>query len=458
MNHLIRVLSIALALMATSQWSPAHAEDSIQEQVDRQIKPLIEGDKIVGCVVGVLREGKTQFHGYGELARGGGKKPDERTVYEIGSITKAFTGTLLADMHLRGMLDYDDLLQKHLPETITAPSKGGSPIKLVHLASHTSGLPRLPENFAPAKPTDPYADYSPELAYAFLNDHKLRRAPGKAEYSNYGMGLLGQILANRAGKTYEELMLERIAEPLDLNDTRITLDKDQRSRLAPPHNAGLEPNHNWHFQALVGAGGIRSTAHDMLLLAEATLAKDEQPHTKAFQLAFKRRAQSEAGYYTGLGWMIARDKITRWHNGMTGGYSAALFIVPPTRTAVVVLSNTASDVTAACEKIIVSLHGGSPEPAKVRKEVAVDRKILESYVGKYELAPTFIMTVSLEKNDRLAVQATGQGKLPLYAESETKFFCKLVDAQISFEKDSSGAVTRLILHQNGLNQPAKRQE
>jgi len=358
-------------------------------------------------------------------------------------------------MSLRGEVGLDDPIQQHLPKGITAPQKGNQPLRLVHLATHTSGLPRMPANIAPANPHNPYADYTAELAYAFLNEHKLRRNPGQPEYSNYGMGLLGQILADRAGKTYEQLLAERILDPLKLKDTRITLSRDQQTRLAPPYNAALKPDHNWTFQALAGAGGVRSTASDMLKLAGATLASDQQPLTQSFELAFKRRAPTESGFHAGLGWLVARDKITRWHNGMTGGYSAAMFIVPRTKTAVVLLSNTAADTTIACEKVVVALHGGAPTPAKVRQEVAVDQAILESYVGRYELAPTFVIAVTLEEG-QLAIQATGQGKLPIFAESQTKFFCKQVDAQISFEKEASGQVKQLILHQNGLNQPAKR--
>ena len=171
--------------------------------------------------------------------RGNGDKPNGDTIYEIGSVTKAFTGTLLADMVNRGLVKLDAPLQDFMPTDVKLHLAKNQPIRLVDLASQTSGLPRLPDNMQPKDPSNPYADYTPERMFEFLGKHQLRRPPGEYEYSNLGMGLLGHMLAKQAGQTYEQLVIERICDPLKMTDTRITLSDEQRKRLAPPYNAEL---------------------------------------------------------------------------------------------------------------------------------------------------------------------------------------------------------------------------
>ena len=158
----------------------------------------------------------------------------------------------------------------------------------------------------------------------------------------------------------------------------------------------------------------------------------------------------------GLGWHIARDGVTRWHNGQTGGYSSFLGYNADKRLAVVVLCNTATDLTTTLgERILQSAAGMTVEPIGFHKEVAVDAATLEKYVGVYELAPSFALTVTLEEGQLMA-QATGQGKLRLFAASPTEFFYKEVDAQITFELGDDSKTTKLILHQNGAAVPGVR--
>lgn len=428
-------------------------------EVDRLALPLVDGKTLVGCVVGVIDGDQRAVYGYGETAIGNGRVPDGRTMYEIGSVTKAFTGTLLADMVERREVTLDQRIAELTPEGVTPPEFAGfPPITLQHLASHTSGLPRLPDNMAPKDPANPYADYTPELMYAFLNKHKLRRGPGQYEYSNYGAGLLGALLARRAGKTYEELIVERIATPLGMDDTRITLSADQAARLAPPYDRSLTPTKNWDIGALTSAGGLRSDVDDMLKLLAAALASGDDPVTRALHLAGEPRYSKPGEIGVGLGWHIALDGISRWHNGQTGGYSSFIGYIPERKLAVAVLSNTATEATTMLgERVLQAVAGMTVEPVATRSEVAVDAAVLEKYVGVYQLAPAFAITVTLE-NGQLQAQATGQAKYPIFAESPTRFFYKVVDAQLSFEVDEAGQATKLILHQNGADAPAMRVE
>jgi CubicO group peptidase (beta-lactamase class C family) len=442
--------------------APAHAGD-LQKQIDALAKPLISDGTAVGFVVGVMQGGKTRFLSYGETAKGARTAPDPDTVYEVGSVTKVFTCTLLADMVERGLMKLDDPVQQYLPINVKMPMADGKPIRLVDLATQTSGLPRMPDNFAPADPGNPFADYGQRQLFAFLNGHTLRRSPGTYEYSNLGMGLLGVVLARRAGCSYEQLLSDRITRPLGLADTRITLDDRLRRRLAPPYNAALEPERNWDFQAIAGAGAVRSTARDLLKFAQANLAGGG-PLEKAFRLAQTKRCDAIGGPAMGLGWHLARDGITRWHNGMTGGYHTWLATVPGRGIGVVVLANTATmRITQFGELVTRAAFGldvkplPPQKPAPQHKAVAVDAATLARYVGVYSLLAGFDLTVSVE-NGQLMVQGTGQAKLPVFAESPTEFFYKVVDAQITFVPDKDGNVNMLVLHQNGANLEAKRKK
>jgi serine-type D-Ala-D-Ala carboxypeptidase/endopeptidase len=410
----------------------------------------------VGCVVGIIDGDRKEFRGYGSIHHGKADKPNGDTIYEIGSVTKAFTGTLLADMANRGEVELDAQLQDFLPEGVKLHPFKDKPIRLVDIASQTSGLPRLPGNMELKDLTNPYANYSSKQMFDFLSKYELTRSPGEYEYSNLGVGLLGCTLAQKAGKPYETLIVERICEPLKMNDTRISLTDDQRKRLAPGYNAALESVKNWDFDALAGCGALRSTANDLLKLVEASLSDDKHPVTAAIHEAWKPRHGKPGQIGVGLGWHIARDGVTRWHNGQTAGYSAAVFVYKPKKVGIVVLSNTATDrTTELAEKIIQSALGMSPPPIAVRKAIKVAPETLKNYEGIYALSLLFAITMTVE-DGKLMAQATGQEKAQLFPESETKFFYKIVDAQIEFVKGTDGKVAKLILHQNGRDLPGMK--
>ena len=440
----IRWLLVAGLMLACSRAFADHSQD-----IEQRVKPLLEAKAIAGCVVGIFEDGRAEVHGYGEVHVGAGHKPDGNTIYEIGSVTKAFTGTLLADMSDRGLVKVDAPLQDFLPARVKLHLVKDRPILLVDLASHTSGLPRMPDNIRPKDPSNPYADYSGDQLLEFLGRHELRRPPGEYEYSNFGVGLLGFVLAKKAGQSYEQLVVDRIAGPLKMDDTRIMLSKEQRKRLAPPYNGELGAEKNWDFDALAGAGALRSTANDLLKFVEASLSDDDRPVVRAIHEAWKPRFGKPGQIGIGLGWQIARDGATRWHNGETGGYGSAIYVYAPKRLGVVVLCNTASELPAAvAEKTLQAAVGMSPEPIGVRKTVKVAPEVLKSYEGTYALSLFFAITVTVE-DGKLMAQATGQQKCQIFPESETEFFYKVVDAQITFVKDKNGKVEKLILHQGG---------
>lgn len=263
------------------------------------------------------------------------------SIFEIGSISKNFTGLLLARMVAKGEVKYDEPVRQLLPEgTVAKPE--GSEITLLDLATQHSGLPRMPDNFRPANPNNPYADYRAENLYAYIGKHGVAKTAAPAFlYSNVGLGLLGQALANRAGKDYPALLQQEIAQPLGLKDTVIALSPEQEARFIPGHDADHRPAHAWDLVAFAGAGAIRSTAAEMLTYLEAQLHPDKFPVlATAVAQTHELRADADAGMRVGLAWLYVTKDGYYWHNGGTGGYSSYAFFDPKHDCAGVVLFNT----------------------------------------------------------------------------------------------------------------------
>lgn len=442
----------------------ARADTPVPSDADIR-KILIERIDIqkqsVGIVVGLVSPQGRRIIAHGHFGAGDPRPVDGETVYEIGSITKVFTGLLLADMVGRGDVRLDDPVAKYLPDGVTVPTRGGREITLVDLATHTSALPRLPDNMAMTDPANPYADYPVERLYTFLSGYQLPRDIGRVyEYSNLGAGLLGHALARRAGTDYETLLRQRILSPLGLASTAIVLSPQLRTRLAPGHDHDLRPAANWDLPTLAGAGALRATASDLLSFLEMTTALRSTTLSPALTATLAtRRAGAATRLETGLGWAITtggRDEII-WHTGGTGGYQAFIGFLPASKLGVVVLSNSASTLGIGD----IGFHLLDPDkplaqPPKPRVAIALDPKLVDRYAGRYQLAPDFVLTVTREGTG-LFLQATGQPKVAMFAENETDFFLKEADAQLSFETDASGRTTKVTLHQHGQHMPAARQ-
>jgi len=436
--------SLCLLLPPTLAGQGPAIPNDVQESVRARIREGIS----VGMVVAVVDSSGVRYFAHGTRAVDDTTPVDEHSVYEIGSITKAFTGVLLAQMALHGDLQFDDPIERYLPD-VGVPSRGRE-ITLRDLATHTSGLPRLPDNMTPADSTNPYADYTVEELYSFLGSYTMRRAVGaEYEYSNLGMGLLGHILARRAGMSYEDLLRERILAPLGMTNTAITLTPDMEAHLARGHSGGRVVS-NWDLPTLAGAGGLRSTAADMATFLQANLGLIDTP----LRGAMDRSHVDDPGIAgpVGLGWHVSQEHDLRivWHNGGTGGYRTFAGFDLAQRRGAVVLSN--SDVSA--DDIGFHLLDPARELTPVRVAVTVDGRVLDEYVGEYELTPAFVLTIR-RTAEGLSVQATGQPEFPIFAESETKFFLRVVDAQLEFVRDN-GAVAAVILHQGGQSRRAAR--
>ena len=257
-------------------------------------------------------------------------------------MTKIFTATLLADMVGRGEVALEDPVAKYLSAEVRVPQRGGKRITLLDLSTHTSGLPRLPSNLAPKDSNNPYADYSVGQLWEFLSGYELKRDIGaQFEYSNLGVGLLGQALARRAGMDYEALVRARITGPLKMKSTSIALSSEMKARMATGYSGTRQPVSNWDLPTLAGAGALRSDVNDMLTFVAGHVGMAESPLSPAMAaMTTLRRPAGQIGEVA-LGWMVALrgGKEIFWHNGGTGGFRSFIGYDPKARVGVVLLSN-----------------------------------------------------------------------------------------------------------------------
>jgi CubicO group peptidase (beta-lactamase class C family) len=447
--------------------------DEIREILVQRID---QQKQAVGIVVGVIDPNGRRVVAYGSLANGDSRPLDGDTIFEIGSVTKVFTSLLLADMVNRKEVTLEDPVAKYLPERVKMPERDGRSITLHDLSTHTSGLPRLPVNMKPKDLRNPYAGYSVDDLYEFLSGYELPRDPdsnlqrSEFEYSNLGGGLLGHVLANRAGTDYESLIGVRITQPLGMPDTGITLSSSMKQRMATGHTAMLAPAPHWDLPTLAGAGALRSSANDMLTFLEAFLGYKQDYQESPLAPAMKamldiRRPTIKA--QIGLGWIIssADGREIAMHDGGTGGFRSWIGYDPKERIGAVVLSNgTRSGVEdIGLHLLNPKLPLAHPEPPEQHTEIAIDPKLLDRYTGRYQVNPNLIFEFTRD-GDRLFAQGSAQlngeavalPKFELFAKGEKNFFAKGSDHQITFETGPEGGATGLILHKAGRDMPAPR--
>ena len=433
----IAVWSLAACVMTSM---PANA-DLLPKRVENAAQERIAAATYQTLVFALVDGDKSEVVTFGKLDNG--REPDGDTVYEIGSVTKTFTATLLARAVLSGRVTLETPVVQLLPD-FKIPSRGGREITLGQLASHRSGLPRLPSNLLPKDAANPYADYDGVKLKAFLAGYELPRDPGATyEYSNLGFGLLGYALAQLERTTYGAAIDDGILKPLGMTMTGSALTDAMRARLAPGHDDTGKAAKNWDLDALAGAGALRSTANDMLRYLRANMRDDQSALTVAMNSAQLPRSAVTKTMRIGLAWMTTEKGIV-WHNGGTGGYRSFLGFTADRRRGVVVLTNTAVEVNDLGFAI---LDADTPL-APTYKATTLPSASLDEFVGTYKLAEKFLLRV-FRMNDGLFAQATGQGAFPIFPSGPNEFFAKIGGITMSFTRDPNGAVNGLVLHQNG---------
>ncbi len=295
-----------------------------------------------GAVIGVSKHGVQRVFAYGAA------KPD--SIFEVGSISKTFTGLILAQMAAQAKVTLDEPLRELLPpDTVVPPT--GVEITLRDMVTHKSGLPRLPNNVHPAGAMNPNAGYTTDDAYAFMKYWGVTKAPiAPFGYSHYGMGLLGQALANRAGRSYAELVREQITEPLGMRDTVLHLSERQEGRVILGYAAPGRIADAIDADGMPGAMGIRSTAGDLLRYLVANLhpetIRDAGTLPTALTASHKLQTDVMPGWRMAMAWFYDSDTETYFHGGATAGFTSYSFFRPKDDSAAVILINGSPDTFA----------------------------------------------------------------------------------------------------------------
>lgn len=436
------VLLLFMRAQAEAATSPAPSRAD-GENLQTVLNERVAGQPGVGIIAGVIDHGKVTVYKAG--GTGNGRPLDEHTVFEIGSVTKTFTATILASMVLDGSVSLDDPVVKYLPSGVNVPSRDGKQITLLDLATQHSGLPRLPSNMKPANPGDPYADYSLADLYAFLDSYQLTRDPGQQfEYSNLGVGLLGDALADRAGTSYATLLRDRVLAPLQMDDTSTVTTPAMQPYLAIGHDGDGAQTPPWTFQAIAPAGAIRSSLSDMLKYLRCNMGEGPLAQTCLFA---QQPREAFPGNHIGLVWWTSDTTGIINHGGDTAGYHAWVAVSPDRKTGVVVMTNGGSLPAAdvAMHVIDPALSIADPQQA-----IHLDPSTLKEYVGTYTAWQGQSLTFTIRlSGDTLQAQLTGQPFASIYPSAKDHFFYRIVDAQIDFTRDENGKVNALVLHQNG---------
>lgn len=466
----------ALAILPTPWTAPrasaqeADAETAWRLPGDAEIEALLAermAHNGVGIVIGIVAPDRRRVIAHGRSGAPDGRPLTEDTVFQIGSVTKVFTTLLLADMAQRGEVRLDDPAMRYLPPDVRMPRKDRD-ITLADLATHMSGLPAMPNGYDLTAP-DPYAAFSDADLAAFLNAYEPDRAPGQAyAYSNLGVALLGRMLARSAGRDYEELLRERVLDPLGLSSTAVTLSADQAARLAPGHDRDLRPVDTWEMASLPGSGSLRSSVRDMMTALDAYLGYAETPLEDAIALQLGAVRQPIPGgiQMLGLSQRTLNGVAIIGHDGGKEGYRAALAFNPQTRTGVAILANARTDDTPIelAAWLLTGRPMGPVPEAPERPDIDAPFGALDRLAGAYRTETGATLRIAPYEN-RLRIERPGDGVTEFYpaevagpaATAPGAFRSNIADQSLSFIEEA-GRIAGLTLQSGSRTERAERLE
>ncbi len=305
-----------------------------------QAQKRVDDGYHLGTIIGIIDKDGTQYYGFGQKSMRDGTKPDENSIFEIGSITKTFTATLLADLQLKGEINIQSPVEKYLPILKSIYTDSIQTITLENLSTHTSGLPREPLNM---NPNDDYRyrDYTSKNLSNFLEGYKLDSNSGQFSYSNLGVLIIEQAIENQTNESYENLLKERIISPLNMNDTDFVVPSNKRKNLVKGYRDNKETDELdlGQFQSM---GGLRSTAKDMLKFLKAQIELKPTEIDDAIKETQKIHFEDDKNIM-GLGWEILKreesGKTIYYHKGGTPGFVSFAGFNLEDKIGVVVLVN-----------------------------------------------------------------------------------------------------------------------
>lgn len=352
------VLAALLALAVAGGFYLMHRLDNVRDErnlaasIDEEVGNHMKSGLFPGVVVGVYKDGRRFIKGYGTVRKGDTAPPDATTMFQIGSVSKILTASLLQSLCDEGVVSMEATLDELLSASMLL-SPSVRTVTLRQLVTHTSGFPSIPKSLGEKASLmagnddpllDPYSYLGPSHVFDYLKTAEDKREAGRFEYSNFGMGLLAHVLEVVTGEDYESMVKEKVLLPIGMARTAIELAPEVKAHLAKGYTTKGLPTGVWRFAALAGAGGFVSNAEDMLTFVQASL----EPHGPASERFTKMRGPQFSGD-TGIGW-AQPDFLHRffgnrgvvWHNGMVGGYAAYLSIDVASQSGVVILTNQAS--------------------------------------------------------------------------------------------------------------------
>ena len=345
----------ALLLLLTSCASSAKLDTDIhlKEKLKSAIEPQMS-TRSAGAIIGILDKGSVSYLSFGKKNLSNSSPIDENTLFEIGSLTKTFTSLLFSIAIEKGLVTNETTLSEIRQEWKN--QKLGQ-IKLIELATHRSGLPKLPCNLKFKDERYPYAIYTQKEFINSITDDviahtkcEIKNHPSlEIEYSNWGTAILGDAIAKVAHSTYPKLIEEWITKPLNMKDTVVHLNQEQKTRLAQGYQMDLKPIGLWDRKTLFGSGSIRSTAKDLMTYAQAML-HPENTSIKNAILRVQKLQYSHDGFGIGYNWFVTPANNI-WHSGMTGGYSSLMKIYFKNDFAVFSLMNTANEINCLIETV-----------------------------------------------------------------------------------------------------------
>ncbi|MGX5914897.1 serine hydrolase [Aliidiomarina sp. Khilg15.8] len=416
--------------------------------LEAALKARIAGDSSGACIAAahITTEGSnTQVRQSFYCANEGDERPTASSVFEIGSISKAMQGMVVASLQQQGKIDIEAPVQDFLPDT-QVPDYEGEPILLKHLLTHSSGLPRLPATLAPSDTDNPYADFTTEQLLVALEQAELATPPGENfAYSNFAAMLLSYVLSQHTGTDLDVLYQTHIFEPLKMQDSGIDVSTVQG------YTADGRATSNWDFAPnMQGVGGVRSSLRDMVRFARAQLGDGPEAPVAAAQHSHQLLVEADPQPMA-WGWMLYNhnDRDYLMHGGGTGGFNAMVIIDPDEGEASVVLANAAlyqtGDVQAlALHLLDDSIEVGEPHIISARP----DDLELNDFTGSYELMPGFAIRVFIEGDD-LYIQGTGQPAAVVQYKQEDVFENVQYGAEFTFERNDEGTVESMVLRQFG---------
>ncbi len=455
-NHINRFIMLVLLSLTVLQYASAQNQSAqrqsaaqIAMKVDEYMNAARRVNGFSGSVL-VARDGQPVISkGYGMANMELNVPNSPQTVFRIGSLTKQFTALAIMMLQERNKLNVQDSICKYLSD---CPSHW-QPITIRNLLTHSSGISDYATPDVMKKAALPI---SPIEVTAIFKDKPLEFTPGeKIAYSNSGYYLLGLIIERASGKSYADFLQENIFKTLGLKQTGYDdARRVMKNRASGYRLRGSELSNAPYVDMTLpySTGALYSTTEDMLVW-EQSFYTEKLVSRKSLDEIFTP-FKDLAGY----GWGIrnAFNRQSNSHSGGIFGFSSYIVRFPEDKVTVIVLGNNQSAPASKIANDLAAIVFGEPyNIPQERKEIAFEPKTLEKYIGQYQVDPTSIIIVTLE-NGKLMGQLAGQAKNELFAESETKFFLKAVNAQITFVKDAEGRVTNLILHQGGRNVPAQK--